>query len=144
MWLHLLATEAPAHPQALHGHLVAAQPQDVGHDLLGLRRVLGAALHEHLAALVDVRQGAEGLEVEVLLAGELELAAEHVGRGVEAGREVTALDGWLATLELVGRDRLLDVDQRGQRLVSTSTALAPSRAASRVSPSTQQTAWPKK
>ena len=67
--LHLLAAEPAAHPQALHGDLVAAQPEHVGDDLLGLRRVLGAALHEDLPALVDVGQRAVGLEVEVLLAG---------------------------------------------------------------------------
>src|SRR3954454_6496637 len=46
--LHLLAAEAAAHAQALNGHLVAVQPEHVRHDLLGLRGVLGAALHEDL------------------------------------------------------------------------------------------------
>ena len=51
--LHLLAAEAAAHPQALHGHAVAGDTEHVGHDLLRLARVLRAALHEDLAALVD-------------------------------------------------------------------------------------------
>jgi hypothetical protein len=114
--LHLLAAEAAAHAQALHGHLVAPDAEHVGDDLLGLRRVLGAALHEHLAALVDVREGAVGLEVEVLLAGELQLAAEDVGRGVEAGLHVTTLQVRLPALEAPRRDRLPDGHQGGQRL----------------------------
>ena len=111
--LHLLAAEAAAHPQALHGHLVAVQPQDVGDDLLGLRRVLGAALHEHLAVLVDVRQRAVGLEVEVLLPGELELAAEHVG-GMRRGRprRRRAPRCGCGALEALGGDRLRDGDER--------------------------------
>ena len=76
--LHLLAAERAAHAQALHGDLVAVHAEHVGDDLLRLGRVLRAALHEHLAALVDLRQRAVRLEVEVLLAGELELALEDV------------------------------------------------------------------
>ena len=109
--LHLLAAETPAHAQALHGDLGAAQRQHVGDDLLGLRGVLRAALHEDLAALVDVRESAVGLQVEVLLARELELAAEHVGRSGEAGGDVAALDGGLGALELLSRDGLPDGDQ---------------------------------
>ena len=54
--LHLLAAEPAAHPQALHGDVVAGEPEHVGDDLLRLGRVLGAALHEDLAALVDQGQ----------------------------------------------------------------------------------------
>lgn len=86
--LHFLAAEAAAHPQTLHGHLVAVQTEHVRDDFLGLRGVLGAALDEHLLALVDVGQGGVRLQVEVLLIGELELAGEHV-RGVgESGVDV--------------------------------------------------------
>ena len=76
--LHLLAAEAAAHPQALDRDSWLGAAEDVGDDLLGLRGVLRAALDEDLAVLVDQRQGAVGLEVEVLLARELELTAEDV------------------------------------------------------------------
>ena len=115
--LHLLAAEAAAHPQALHGHLVALHPEDVGDDLLGLGGVLGAALHEDLAALVDQREGGVGLEVEVLLAGHLGLAGEHVRGVVEGPLDVAALDGRRPALEAAGCDRLADRHQRRQRLV---------------------------
>ncbi len=115
--LHLLAAEAAAHPQALHGHVVVVQAEDVGHDLLRLGRVLGAALHEDLAGLVDQRQRAVGLEVEVLLAGHLGLAAEHVRRPAEPGLDVAALHRGLPALEAVRRDRLAHTDDRGQRVV---------------------------
>ena len=91
--LHLLAAEPAAHPQALHGDVVAVPTEHVGHDLLRLGGVLGAALHEHLAGLVDERQGAVGLEVEVLLPGHLGDAAEHMGRAGEPRLDVTALHG---------------------------------------------------
>ncbi len=76
--LHLLAAEPAAHPQALHGDVVAGQAQHVRDDLLGLRRVLGAGLDEDLPVLVDQGQRGVGLQVEVLLPAELELAGERV------------------------------------------------------------------
>ena len=115
--LHLLAAERAAHAQALHGDLVAVQPEHVRDDLLRLGRVLGAALHEDLAALVDLRERAVRLQVEVLLAGELELALEHVGRRREAGVDVAAGEVLVRTLEARGRDRLARGDQRRQGLV---------------------------
>ena len=116
--LHLLAAEAAAHPQALHGDLVAVQAEHVGDDLLRLGRVLGAALHEDLAALVDQRQRAVGLEVEVLLAGDLgDSPLKTCADAGQPGLDVAALDGRLAALEAVGRDRLVHRDQRRQRLV---------------------------
>src|SRR4029453_12409483 len=51
--LHLLAAEATTHPQALHGDLVIVLTEDVRDDLLRLRRVLGAGLHEDLTRFVD-------------------------------------------------------------------------------------------
>ena len=115
--LHLLAAEPAAHPQALHGHLVALDAEHVGDDLLRLGGVLGAALHEDLAALVDQRQRGVGLQVEVLLAGHLGLAGEDVRGVVEGPLDVAALDGRRAALEAAGRDRLADRHQRRQRLV---------------------------
>ena len=140
--LHLLAAEAATHPQALHRHRVAGHAQHVGHDLLGLGRVLGAGLHEHLATLVDLGERAVGLEIEVLLPGELDLALEHPARPGQPGRCVAAVEHRLGALEAVGRDRLGHGHQRGQRLVVDLDGEAPRRAASRVSPSTQQTECP--
>ena len=65
--LHLLAAETAAHPQALDGHLVRRTAEDVGDDVLGLGRVLGARVDEDLPRLVDQGDGAVRLEVEVLL-----------------------------------------------------------------------------
>ena len=80
--LHLLAAERAAHPQTLHGDLVARQAQHVRDDLLRLARVLGAGLDEHLPVLVDQGERRVRFQVEVLLPGELELAREHVGARV--------------------------------------------------------------
>lgn len=112
--LHLLAAETAAHPQALHGHLVAVQTEDVRDDLLGLRGVLGAALDEHLLGLVDVGQRGVRLQVEVLLVGELELAREHVRGFGEPGVDVAGLHHGPGTVEALGRDRFLQRDQGGQ------------------------------
>ena len=115
--LHLLAAEAAAHPQALRGDVVALHAEHVRHDLLGLGRVLGAALHEHLAALVDQGQRGVGLEVEVLLPGHLGDALEDVGRGGQRGVDLPALDHRVGSLEALGLDRLGQRDHRRQRLV---------------------------
>ena len=114
--LHLLAAEAAAHAQALHRDLVAVPAQHVGHDLLRLGRVLGAALDEDLLALVDMGQGAMRLEVEVLLAGELELAAEDMGGGGKAGLDVAPPHLRHRALERVGLDRLGHLDVGRERL----------------------------
>ena len=71
------------------------QAEHVRHDVLGLGRVLRAGLHEDLAVLVDQRQRGLGLQVEVLLAADFELAAEPVRR---AGGRVTAADRVLVAL----------------------------------------------
>ncbi len=115
--LHLLAAEAAAHPQALDGHRVGGHAQHVGDDLLGLGGVLGAALHEHLAALVDQCQRGVGLEVEVLLPRHLGDAAEDVGRGGQAVLDVPPRDDGLSALEALRLDRLGQRHHGRQRLV---------------------------
>ena len=115
--LELLAAEAAAHPQALHRDLVSGQAEHVRHDVLGLGRVLRAGLHEDLAVLVDQRQRGVGLQVEVLLAADLELAAEPVRRLLKPGGRVAATDRPLVALVAAGLDRVVHADQRGQRLV---------------------------
>nr|BFE73668.1 hypothetical protein GCM10020092_069690 [Actinoplanes digitatis] len=114
--LHLLAAEAAAHAQALHGDLVAVPAQHVRDDLLRLGRVLRAALHEDLPGLVDERQRAVRLQVEVLLAGELEVAAEDPRGACQAGLDVAAQDLRRGALEAARGDRLPDGHVRRQRL----------------------------
>ena len=59
--LHLLAAER-RRPSAgtARSRAWLVEAEHVGHDLLGLGGVLGAALHEHLAALVDQGQRRSG------------------------------------------------------------------------------------
>ena len=140
--LHLLAAEAASHPQALDGHRVAGQTEHVRDDLLGLAGVLGAALHEHLAGLVDERERGVGLEVEVLLAGDLGLAAEDVRRAPEAALDVTALEVRLPALEAPAAIASRTVTTAGSGSYSHLDGRGAGRAASRVSPRTQQTACP--
>ena len=90
--LRLLAAEAAAHAQALHDHLRVAERRARARRSPGSRSGAGWGLHEHLAGLVDERQRAVGLEVEVLLTGELELAAKTCAACAKAGLDVTALD----------------------------------------------------
>ena len=135
--LHLLAAEPAAHPQALHGDLVARPAEHVGDDLLRLGRVLGAGLDEDLPALVDVGQGAVGLQVEVLLAGELEHAGEDVRRRLASPastspRSTVGCAPWNSRAAIASLTSI----SAGSGSTSTTTAAAPSRAASSVSPST--------
>ena len=91
--------------------------EHVGHDVLGLRRVLRARLDEDLAVLVDQGQRGLGLQVEVLLAADLEFAAEPVGGRLQRGGRVAAADRAVLALVAAGPDRVAGGDQRGQRLV---------------------------
>ncbi len=100
--LELLAAEAAAHAQALHGDVVRGQAQHVRHDVLGLGRVLGAGLDEDLAALVDQGQRGLGLQVEVLLPADLEFAAEPVRGRLQSGGRVAAADRARVTLVALG------------------------------------------
>ena len=130
--LHLLAAEAAAHPQALHGDLVVRQAQHVRDDLLGLGRVLRAGLDEDLPVLVDAGQRGVGLQVEVLLAGELELAVEDVRAAAPnaasgSPRRRVGRAPWKLSAAMASST----VTSDGSGSYSTSTAAAPSRAASR-------------
>ena len=116
--LHLLAAEAAAHPQALHGDLGVRQAEDVRDDLLRLAGVLRRRLDEHLPVLVDAGERGVGLQVEVLLSGELELAFEDVRAGGPRRLRVAAPQDGPGALEAFRRDRLGDGDQRRQRLVA--------------------------
>ncbi len=115
--LHLLAAEPAAHPQALHGDVVVVEAEHVGDDLLRLGGVLGAALHEDLAVLVDQGQRRVRLEVEVLLPSHLGHAAEDLRRAGQTTLDVAAGDHRLSALEARGADRLRQRHDRGQRLV---------------------------
>ena len=72
--LHLLAAEAAAHAQTLHGHLVGGHTEDVGDDVLRFGRMLGRGLDEDLPVLVDMGEARLRFEVEVFLSGEVEFA----------------------------------------------------------------------
>ena len=135
--LHLLAAEPAAHPQALHRDLVAVQAQHVRDDLLGLRRVLGAGLHEQLPGLVDQRQRGVGLQVEVLLPAELELPAEPMGARGQPGSSASprlTVRAWPWKLSAAMASPIVISDGSGS--YSTTIASAPCRAASTDSPST--------
>jgi hypothetical protein len=79
--------------------------------------VLGARLDEDLAALVEVGERGVGLEVEVLLPAELELAGELECRPRQTRFRVTAGQRPGVALEAPGLDRLGQGEQGRQRLV---------------------------
>ena len=118
--------------------------EHVGDDLLGLGRVLGAALHEDLAALVDERERRVGLEVEVLLAGRTRTrprttwaapaSAASTSPRATSGRPPWKLPAAIASVERRERRQRLVVDlDRGR-------AAAGRPRASRRAPS--RPAWP--
>ena len=112
--LHLLAAEAAAHPQALHGDLRGWQPEHVGDDLLGLGRVLGAATARRPGRSrrpAPARRGSRGRSAPGPPNSGSPLntcaAPASAGLDVAAARRC----GWRA-LEALGRDRLAQRDQR--------------------------------
>lgn len=76
--LRFLAAETAAHAPALHAHAVVVQPQGMGHPVLDLARMLGAAVDQPL--LLFLRDGVGDLtfEIEVFLAAHLEAATQGV------------------------------------------------------------------
>jgi hypothetical protein len=114
--LHFLAAERPAHPQALHHHRVLGHGEDAGHDLLCLGRVLRRRVDQHAAVLVAIRQRGVGLEVEVLLPADGELARDPVRRAAQRGRRVSLGQPIASREEAVGGDGLLDRQDRRQHL----------------------------
>ena len=88
--LALLAAEAAAHAPALHLHQVRGELQRVGHQVLHLARVLGAAVQQQAA--VFLRQGVAdlALEVELLLPAEREAALQPVRCSLQCGVGIAA------------------------------------------------------
>jgi hypothetical protein len=76
--LGFLAAEAAAHAPAFHAHAVVVDAQRMRHPVLHLARVLGAGIHQPLVLLLGHHVGDLPLQVEVLLAADLELAAAAV------------------------------------------------------------------
>ncbi len=75
------------------------QSQNMRHDFLGLRRMLGTALDEHLPTLVNLREGGVRFQVEVLLPAKLNLAAEPVGCIVQGFGSVSPGQRWPVALK---------------------------------------------
>ena len=114
--LDLLATEGPAHAQGLDHDRVGRDPEHPGDDLLGLRRVLGRAVHEHPPVFVRAGQGRLGLQIEVLLAGDPQLAVEPAGGAGEGPVGVAGGDRLRLGQEALAGQGRVDADDRGQRL----------------------------
>ena len=115
--LRLLAAEPAAHPQARDDDLAAGEPEHLGHDALRLARVLRGHRARDVALGVDVRPGGVGLQVEVVLRAGPDLALEHVRRPVERVVGVAAQDPLGLGVDAAGRERGVDAEHRGQRLV---------------------------
>ncbi len=94
--LCLLAAEAAAHAPAFHLDAVVVQAQRVRHPVLGLAGVLGAGVNEPLVLLLRQGVGDLALQVEMLLAADLEPALQRVRRARQARCRVTPLHdhGW--------------------------------------------------
>ena len=115
--LHLLAAEAAAHAQALHGDLVGVDAEHVRDEVLRLGGVLRRALDEVLPLRVAHGERRVRLEVEVLLTGELGDTLEDVRRGGQRRSRVTPLDGARGAHERLRLDGVVHGDQRGQLVV---------------------------
>ena len=86
--LAFLAAEAPAHaphfdPDAMHG-----KAQGLGHLVLDFGRVLGGAVHHHVAALLWQGQGRLTLKVEMLLPADLEAPFHAMRRRRDRGGRI--------------------------------------------------------
>ena len=108
----LLAAEAAAHAQGLAGDLVLGHAEHARDDRLRLGGVLGRRVDHHLAGLVEVDEGALALEVELLLAADVELALQTTRRLRELLLHIAAFGCAVnregAGVVALGRDGCLD------------------------------------
>ena len=144
--LRLLAAEAAAHAPALDLDVVRLQAEARGDQVLHLARVLGRAVDEHAAVLARHRVRDLALEIELLLAADLERVGEAMRRGGDGGARVAAREVHRrqhVALRGVRLDRRQDRRERLDR--QRRLAPAPRRAApaSRVSAITANTGWPR-
>jgi len=112
--LRLLAAEAAAHAPALHTHTVVVDAQRVRHPVLCLARVLGAGIHHPLVLLLRQHVGDLAFQVEVLLAADLEPAAQHMRGARQSGLGVAASHAHRRQHETLRGQRLAHVEHRGQ------------------------------
>ncbi len=115
--LHFLAAERAAHAQALDDDGVLRQPEHPRHDLLRLGRMLGRRVDHQPAVVVAIGERGVGLEVEVLLAADAQLALEAVRRVAQRGLGVAAVQAIAVGEEAAGGNRVLDRPHRRQRFV---------------------------
>jgi hypothetical protein len=115
--LRLLAAEAAAHSRALHHHGAARQIERVRHEGLHLGGVLRRGAHEERAVLAGAREGGLRLQVEVLLAADVEGALQPVTRPREGRVAVATTDAVRRVVKAVRREGRRDAEHRGQRRV---------------------------
>ncbi len=115
--LAFLAAETPAHAAAMDADLVRVAPEGVRHEVLHLAGMLRRAHHEHAA--IFLRQGDRdlALEVEVVLAAQLEHALQALRRARQAWQRLAAHDRVRGRDEARRGDRLADPEDGGERLV---------------------------
>jgi hypothetical protein len=110
--LRFLAAEAAAHAFADADDFVMADAEHLGDNGLDFGRVLRRGVDDDLALFAGVGKRGLRLEIKLLLAADVERAAEAVGRGGEDGGCVARGDAARdAEVALLG-DRLFEVEER--------------------------------
>ena len=89
----------------------------MGDAVLHLGRMLGRREHVHVAGLAGRREGDLAFEIEMVLAAAAHLAGQPVRGLGEAGGEIAAGDRLRRADIVLARDRLLDGQDCGQRLI---------------------------
>ena len=138
--LRFLAAERAAHAQALHRHHVARHAQHTRDNLLRLAGMLRGGVQRDAARFVQPRQRRLRLQIKMLLAADVNFALDAMLDARQFRCGIAAPYGQRTAVKTLRRDRVFH-GENGRAAAGTprTTASAPSRAASSVSPNTHAT-----
>ena len=115
--LRLLAAERAAHAADFHGHIADRHVEHVRHQMLHLARVLCGGVDQHIAVLARDGERHLPFQIEMLLPADVDAPGQAQRRAGECGICIAALHDLGRQHETLGRQRLVDGQDRLQDFI---------------------------
>ena len=115
--LRLLPPKSAAHPRTFDHHAVHRQREHVRDDMLDFRGMLGRRADENCAVFPALRPSGVRFEIKMILSAKGEFALKSMRRFRQGSSHIAAPDEVWVAVKAVPRNRLLDRENRRQRLV---------------------------